>query len=1057
MPRSRSPSPKRQRLSSPTYDEQYCLSQEELRAFDVFEHELSQSQRPLSPPRPSQSLANPLRRKRAQYISFALHPNEDEENRQGPTASSSEDDGMNSGEMIFEDGKAGSAENHGLEDNPFNANSRPSGFASAASLVQQAPSDSHMDDESGTANAVTPRFKGFVSALQVVADPLVDKPDHTPSSSPDAPAEPDYSDWFKPTSIPDGAVSFQSARSLRNMDNATENIDPAASASSSLPGFGSARQFSHSSEAGNIPETNETPSSMFVGFTSGLKLMKPTEVAKNWAVPSAKALERAAQKMKAWQKDIEEEPLDLSALEPTNEGPRSVPVLQTPSRPVLHSVENALSPAQVPGSPNSPTPAGRGSERQRALVLDVRKSLQTGQKPFKSPLLNHTSKLPSSSSYIGSPLNPNRLLDTPSRSRLPAAFPSSTGAITSTSATGWKASTPAPLVFSAASSSASPSKVSGMKALGLTPRRVGIGGMVGKSKFKTPFKPGLKPGEPGRVQLEQNQASQREVQRQDTVISLVGEQSSVAKPVQVKPKALAYFDLTPPIGRQTLATSGLVPQLFTPQELEAKGVNFSDLSQITPATARYYSFHPSSVVPPTVTSASFDLLNPEAALCELQERGCMLATLDWVINHWCLILWKLAGMAMLDPHSEADPATRRWCWREVVRQLVYRYERELYNTARPALRLVTTHDAPPSCPMVLCVSNVTWPDAGVDEHGEPVKKPEVEVTDGWYRLRAQLDDALERAVVKGVLRVGRKIAVSGARIVSDTKDPCEVLDAYESMSLRICGNGSHMAPWHAKLGFVQQPFVATLDSLTSDGGVVPLIDVVVTKVHPIAFLEFIEHEGGTIQEGPWDQREENRRQEHWQVRREAAESKLRYEFEKKLGVLEAHAERLERRAGSAFHPGQWDSPPDNVENWFYQLESNDNIVLLLGGLHPEDAGWLARHIHIQCAKRRQRLHDEIREELDSMCPPRDVRSFRVVIAKDAQWVKREPLRRAQITIWDILGYTFSEGGQAGAIKEGQRFKVSNCIPTTRSAWMKVAVDAEVYLTAGRGCRWMRVK
>lgn len=66
--------------------------------------------------------------------------------------------------------------------------------------------------------------------------------------------------------------------------------------------------------------------------------------------------------------------------------------------------------------------------------------------------------------------------------------------------------------------------------------------------------------------------------------------------------------------------------------------------------------------------------------------------------------------------------------------------------------------------MVLCVSNVTWTDAGEDEHGEPVQKPELEVTDGWYRLRAQIDGPLERAVKRGAIRIGRKIAVAGARV-----------------------------------------------------------------------------------------------------------------------------------------------------------------------------------------------------------------------------------------------------------------------------------------------------
>lgn len=66
------------------------------------------------------------------------------------------------------------------------------------------------------------------------------------------------------------------------------------------------------------------------------------------------------------------------------------------------------------------------------------------------------------------------------------------------------------------------------------------------------------------------------------------------------------------------------------------------------------------------------MLNSDTALTELIDHGCKLVTKPWVDNHYCLILWKLAGMVLLDPHSEKDEATRRWCWREMIRQLLYR-------------------------------------------------------------------------------------------------------------------------------------------------------------------------------------------------------------------------------------------------------------------------------------------------------------------------------------------------------------------------------------------------
>lgn len=90
---------------------------------------------------------------------------------------------------------------------------------------------------------------------------------------------------------------------------------------------------------------------------------------------------------------------------------------------------------------------------------------------------------------------------------------------------------------------------------------------------------------------------------------------------------------------------------------------------MTPNLALFYSFD----MPSTDLPVSQGLrLGPSAALDQLLERGCSLATKPWVENHWGLILWKLAGMVMLDPERESHPAEKRWRWVEVMRQLFYR-------------------------------------------------------------------------------------------------------------------------------------------------------------------------------------------------------------------------------------------------------------------------------------------------------------------------------------------------------------------------------------------------
>ena len=93
------------------------------------------------------------------------------------------------------------------------------------------------------------------------------------------------------------------------------------------------------------------------------------------------------------------------------------------------------------------------------------------------------------------------------------------------------------------------------------------------------------------------------------------------------------------------------------------------------------------------------------------------------------------------------------------------YEKELNCGARPALRLVASQDVAAGLHMILCVSDIVWSESGIGDDGLPlVPHPTLELTDGWYRLRAQVDEVLARAIRRGVIRVGRKISVSGASV-----------------------------------------------------------------------------------------------------------------------------------------------------------------------------------------------------------------------------------------------------------------------------------------------------
>ncbi|KAF8215873.1 hypothetical protein K438DRAFT_1659158 [Mycena galopus ATCC 62051] len=775
---------------------------------------------------------------------------------------------------------------------------------------------------------------------------------------------------------------------------------------------------------------------------------------KGWIAPSTAAFAKAKEKMDAiWAEEDGAQgsapPMTESQMGPENlfksasmAMPRSR--LASPERPALRALDNATY-----GSPGTPSPAqfSRPSFSSASAFAPpafgsptlgtLKGKAPLKPRPFKSPFLPASAAAAKAVfAPANSPLNPS--------SRPASSFV--TGSLHPLAAP--PVAAPETPLRPGPASASFVTPVRPMMQSTVTPR-------VARSRpaFVTPFKAGMKPGEPGRTQLEEKaKAKTSEVRQPLATPAKQAMKERTSQGVGAQREGRRFFDLTPPVARQTLESSGLVPQEYTTEELEGIDIAVSELKQITPALALYYSFHTPSATPLSDASPSPPkLLGPAAALEELLERGCSLATKLWVDNHWALILWKLAGMVCLDPARERDPQTKRWCWAEVMRQLLYRYERELNGGVRPPLRCIATQDAPASCPMVLCVSNITWSETGMTDDGMPIPPhPELEVTDGWYRLRAQVDAPLARAVRRNVICVGRKIGVVGARLHSERKEASEVLESYNSTNLVLSGNSSHLVPWHAKLGFQIAPSVATMHSLTADGGMVAAMDLVILKTYPVAFLEFIEDENGEkLREGPRNERDEAEADEKWKRRREAHESKLREELAKKEMRFESYAERLERRAGAQFVPVMENEPTDELEELYDELEDPTGAAGVISRVSGSTAGWLARFIANRMEKERERAGEEIDQELKRVCPPREVRNFRVLIVQDACTRRRAANRSAQLTVWDVVGL-------GDSLEVGKRYLATNLVPTAQNSWMDCGAGSEIYLSTRRDSRWKRL-
>lgn len=113
----------------------------------------------------------------------------------------------------------------------------------------------------------------------------------------------------------------------------------------------------------------------------------------------------------------------------------------------------------------------------------------------------------------------------------------------------------------------------------------------------------------------------------------------------------------------------------------------------------------------------------------------------------------------------------------------------------------------------------------------------MELTDGWYRVKTQIDQALSSQVTKQNIILGTKLIIQGAELISHTA--CHPLESAESDRLTIHYNGTRKAKCHQKLGkeIIQSPFILSMRSFEITGGVIQCLKIVVARVYPLTFVE----------------------------------------------------------------------------------------------------------------------------------------------------------------------------------------------------------------------------
>ncbi|XP_040902571.1 breast cancer type 2 susceptibility protein isoform X2 [Toxotes jaculatrix] len=276
------------------------------------------------------------------------------------------------------------------------------------------------------------------------------------------------------------------------------------------------------------------------------------------------------------------------------------------------------------------------------------------------------------------------------------------------------------------------------------------------------------------------------------------------------------------------------------------------------------------------------------ALCDTPSVDPKLISEEWVYNHYRWIVWKQASMERSFPETLGSLCLTP---EQVLLQLKYRYDVEIDRSRRPALRKIMERDDTAAKTLVLCVCGIV--SRGHSPNRESRRTPQgldakvehpsavVWLTDGWYAIKAQLDEPLTAMLHKGRLSVGGKLIIYGAQLVG-SQDACSPLEAPESLMLKICTNSCRPTRWDTKLGFHRdpRPFLLPVSSLYSNGGPVGCVDITILRSYPIQWMERKPDGGVVFRSVRAEEKEARRYSSHKQKAMEILFSKIQTEFEK---------------------------------------------------------------------------------------------------------------------------------------------------------------------------------
>ncbi|NXW10814.1 BRCA2 protein, partial [Fregetta grallaria] len=437
------------------------------------------------------------------------------------------------------------------------------------------------------------------------------------------------------------------------------------------------------------------------------------------------------------------------------------------------------------------------------------------------------------------------------------------------------------------------------------------------------------------------------------------------------------------------------------------------------------------------------------ALCDTPGVDPKLITEAWAYNHYRWIVWKLAAMEVSFPHEFAN---RCLTPETVLLQLKYRYDLEVDKSKRSAIKKITERDDAAGKTLVLCISkiislNTVVSPSSSNKNVESKKAAAIiEVTDGWYGIRALLDPPLKAFLHRRRLTVGQKIIVHGAELVG-SQNGCTPLEAPDSLMLKISANSTRCARWHAKLGFHRdpRPFPLPLSSLYSEGGAVGCIDIVIQRTYPIQWMEKTSAGSYVFRNSRAEEREAAKHAEDQQKKLEALFAKIQAEYEK-------HEEKTSRRTPRSHivTRQQIHNLQDGAE-LYEAIQNSSDPDYMEGYLSEDQLKALNAHRQLMNDKKQTRIQEEFKKALESAeqeengCSKRDVSTVWKLCVVDYR--KQEKHKGVILSIWRPLLDVCS------LLKEGSRYRIYQ-LSTSQSKGRSDSIN--IQLTATKKTQYLQL-